>query len=129
MPSSEQVRTAADRYAEAVSGADRETIVGCFALDAEVVDPYPAPAVTGHDGIRGFWDNVFAMGVPQTFTIEHMAVAGDSAAFLFSLEVAVGEELRLGIEGFDVIRVDDDGLIASLTAYWDPANFRTISPA
>ncbi len=126
MPTSEQVRAAAERYATAVSGAERETIVACFAENAEVVDPYPAPAVLGHDGIRGFWDNVFGLGIPQSFTIQKIAVAGDSAAFLFSLVVAVGEPgsgARLGIDGFDVIRVDDDGLIAALTAYWDPASF------
>ena len=124
MPTSEQVRAAAERYAAAVPGGDREPIVACFAADGEVVDPYPSPAVVGHDGIRGFWDNVFAMGTPRSFTIEHIVVAGDSAAFLFSIVVAIGGgDALVGLRGFDVIRVDDDGLIAGLTAYWDPADF------
>jgi steroid Delta-isomerase len=128
VPTSEQVREAAYRYAEAVSGAERETIVACFAEDAEVVDPYPAPAVQGHDGIRGFWDNVFKMGTPRSFEVEHIAVGGDSAAFLFSLAVQVGEGL-FGVRGFDIVRVGDDGLIASLTAYWDPGSFAPVDQA
>jgi steroid delta-isomerase len=120
VPTSEQVKEAAARYAAAVSSAERETIVSCFAGDAAVVDPYPSPAVHGHEGIRGFWDNVFSMGTPQRFEIEHIAAAGDSAAFLFSLAVDVGGTL-FGVRGFDVVTVDDDGLITSLTAYWEPA--------
>jgi steroid Delta-isomerase len=128
VPTSEQVREAAARYAAAVSTAERETIVACFAADAEVVDPYPSPPVSGHDGIRGFWDNVFSMGTPRRFEIEHIAVAGDSAAFLFSLAVDVAGTL-LGVRGFDVIRVGDDGLIAALTAYWEPAALAPIEAA
>jgi steroid Delta-isomerase len=128
VPTNEQVREAAARYAAAVGSAERETIVACFAADAEVVDPYPAPPVHGHDGIRGFWDNVFSMGTPRRFDIEHIAVAADAATFLFSLAVDVGGTL-FGVRGFDVIRVDDDGLIASLTAYWEPGAMAAIEAA
>jgi steroid delta-isomerase len=125
MPTNEQVTSAAERYAEAVGKADREAIVACFADDAEVVDPYPSPAVVGHDGIRGFWDRVFGMGTPQSFDIEHLSVAGDKAAFLFSIVLDVGGS-GLGLRAIDVIRVDDSGLIAELTAYWDPASMTPI---
>lgn len=121
MPTNEQVREIVDLYAASVGKADREAIVACFAEDAEVVDPYPAPAVTGHDGIRGFWDRVLSMGTPQSFEVEHIAVTADKAAFLFSLAVDVGGS-PFGVRGFDVVRVDDAGLIAELTAYWDPGS-------
>ena len=120
MPTPEQVREIAARYAAAVGSADREAIIACFSEEAEVVDPYPSPPVTGHEGINGFWDRVFAMGTPQSFDIEHIAVTGDRAAFLFSIAVDVGGT-PFGVRGFDVVTVDDAGLIAQLTAYWDPA--------
>lgn len=121
MPTNEQVTTIVERYAEAVGKAEREAIVACFAEDAEVVDPYPSPAVNGHDGIRGFWDRVLGMGTPQSFDVEHLSVTGDRAAFLFSIALDVGGS-ALGVRGIDVVRVDDSGLIAELTAYWDPAS-------
>jgi steroid delta-isomerase len=128
VPTTEQVREAATRYASLVTSGDREAIVACFSVDAEVVDPYPAPAHVGHDAIRAFWDTVHGMGQPHTFEVEHIAVAGDSAAFLFRLAVLVGGTTLLGIRGFDVVRVDDDGLITALTAYWDPTSFAPVEP-
>jgi ketosteroid isomerase-like protein len=125
MPTPEQVREIATRYAEAVGKADKEAILACFAEDAEVVDPYPSPAVSGHEGIGGFWDRVLSMGTPQSFEIEHIAVTADRAAFLFSLAIDVGGS-PLGVRGFDVISVDDAGLITALTAYWDPATMAPI---
>jgi steroid delta-isomerase len=126
MPTPEQVRKAAERYASQVTSGDRDAIVACFSPDAEVVDPYPTPAHVGHEAIGAFWDTVHGMGRPQTFEIEHIAVAGDTAAFLFRLAVLVGGTTLLGVRGFDVVRVDDDGLIAALTAYWEPTSFEPL---
>jgi steroid Delta-isomerase len=126
MPSREQVEHAARRYAAAVSSTDKATIVDCFAAGAEVVDPYPSPAHVGLEAIAGFWDIVFSLGTPCSFTIEEIAVAGDSAVFLFSLVINVAGRL-FGVRGFDVIRVDDHGKIESLTAYFDPGTLAPIA--
>ena len=126
MPNADQVREAAERYASKVPSGDADAIVACFSAEAEVVDPYPTPAHVGHDAIRTFWDTVHGMGMPQSFEIEHIAVAGDSAAFLFHITVLVGGSALLGVRGFDIIKVDDDGLITSLTAYWDPTSFQPV---
>jgi ketosteroid isomerase-like protein len=126
MPAREQVTEAAGRYARAVSSGDKAAILGCFAAGATVVDPYPAPAHVGLAAIADFWDVVLSVAAPQAFTIEEMAVAGDSAAFLFSLVITVAGE-QLAMRGFDVIRVDDDGKIESLTAYVDPGTLAPIA--
>ena len=128
MPTSEQIRSAADAYAAAVSSADKSRILAQFAADATVVDPYPSPPHVGHEAIGGFWDIVLSMGTPKSFKIEKIAVAGDAACFLFTLTVAVGEAGQLfGVSGFDVITVGDDGLISSLTAYWDPGQMAEVT--
>ena len=128
MPTSEQIRSAADAYAAAVSSADKPRILAQFAPGAAVVDPYPSPAHVGHEAIGGFWDIVLSMGTPQSFTIEQIAVAGDAACFLFRLIVSVGGAGQLfAVSGFDVITVGDDGLISSLTAYWDPGQMAEVT--
>jgi steroid delta-isomerase len=126
MPRSEQVKDAAVRYAAAVSSADKTGILACFAAEAEVIDPYPSPAHVGLEAISGFWGVVFSLGTPKSFTIEEIAVAGDSAVILFSLVVAVDGQL-FGVRGFDVIRVNDDDKIEALTAYWDPGALAPIA--
>ena len=125
MPTHDQVVDAIDRYAAAVSSADKAAILSCFAEQASFVDPYPSPPRVGRADIGEFWDVVFAMGKPLAFVPERIAVCSDRCAFNFAVTLATPDGGRVGIEGIEVATIGDDGLIAEMTAYWDPA---TIHP-
>jgi uncharacterized protein (TIGR02246 family) len=125
MPSNEVVKEAIERYAAAVSAGDRAGILACFAADAVFVDPYPSPALVGREAIGTFWDNVFTMGKPLSFVPEKVAVAADRVAFNFTVTLATPDGNRVVVEGIEVAAIAEDGLIADMTAYWDPTHIRT----
>ena len=127
MVTTEQVTGAVERYASAVASADIERILACFSDDARVVDPYPADANVGHEGVRGFWEQVLLMGAPCEFVIERLSVCGDRAAFDFSTTAALGDGSQVAINGIEIVEVDDEGQIRELTAYWDPSRVRMIA--
>ena len=49
-----------------------------------------------------------------------MIVAGDEAAMVFEIHAHIGDGGLL-IQAVDVMRVDDDGRLLSVRAYWDMA--------
>lgn len=129
MPTPQQVRAAVASYAAAVSSADTEAILACYGPDPRVLDPYPGPTHKGRDGVGGFWDGVLGMGTPVAFVPERIVVAGDRAVFAFTIQVDIGQgdgKARLQVEGYDVLTIDDNGLIADQLAYWDPASMHPV---
>lgn len=128
MTTSDEIKESVERYAAAVSSADRDAIVACFAEDAVVVDPYPSEAHVGKAAIAGFWDGVLALGKPLALVPEKIVASGDRAAFNFHITLAVGDGARVGIEGIDVVTVDGNGKISELTAYFDPGNVHSLPP-
>lgn len=126
MPTNDQVKAAVERYSAAVSAADKHGILACFSEGATVVDPYPSPAHVGREAISQFWDGVFALGTPLAFLPEKLVACGDRAVFIFAITVEGGNGERFGFEGFDVVTVNDEGLINELTAYWDLAELHPV---
>ena len=129
MPSDVQVREAVAAYAAAVSAGDKAGIVACYNDDARVTDPYPQPTFEGREEVSKFWDGVFALGTPVSFVPGPLVVAGDRGVFSFAVQVEVGEcesRVRLQVEGYDILTIDDDGLIADQLAYWDPASMHPV---
>jgi ketosteroid isomerase-like protein len=129
MPTPAQVHQAVANYAACVSSADREAILACYGPQPRITDPYPGPTHEGREGAATFWDGVLAMGTPVAFVPEGVVVAGDRGVFAFTIRVDIGEgegNVRLQVEGYDVLTIDDDGLIADQVAYWDPASMRPV---
>jgi ketosteroid isomerase-like protein len=129
MPTPTQVQEAVASYAAAVSSADRDAILACYGKDPRVTDPYPGPTHQGRDGVAGFWDGVLGMGTPVSFVPERVVVAGDRGVFSFAIQLDIGEaegKARLQVEGYDILTIDDDGLIAEQLAYWDPASMHSV---
>jgi ketosteroid isomerase-like protein len=129
MPTPTQVRVAVARYAAAVSAADRTAILARYGVDPRVTDPYPGPTHEGPEGAATFWDGVFRMGTPVCFVAERVVVAGDRGVFAFTIQVDVGEgegTVRLQVEGYEILTIGDDGLIADQVAYWDPASMHPV---
>ncbi|MGH9169597.1 MAG: nuclear transport factor 2 family protein [Acidimicrobiales bacterium] len=129
MPTAQQVHDAVRRYAEAVSTASKEAIMACYSDSATVQDPYPQPVHEGKEAVAGFWDGVLAMGQPVSFVPENVVVAADKGVFGFAIQIEIGEgegKASLQVEGYDVLTVDDDGLIAGQLAFWDPASMHPV---
>jgi hypothetical protein len=69
------------------------------------------------------------MGTPVSFVPERVVVAGDRGVFSFAIQLDIGEaegKARLQVEGYDILTIDDDGLIAEQLAYWDPASMHSV---
>jgi ketosteroid isomerase-like protein len=129
MPTTDQVKEAIARYSALVPSADKAAILACYSADAQVTDPYPGPTHEGPDGASKFWDGVLGIGTPVSFVAEQIVVAGDRGVFRFTIQIDVGEgegKARLQVEGYEILTIDDDGLIVDQLAYWDPAAVHTV---
>lgn len=103
---------------------EKEAWLALYADDAIIMDPVGIspldPTGLGHrgkDAIATFWDNSIA---PNTivFNIERSYPAGDSCANVVRLDTQIGD-IPIIVEFIAVYRVNSDGLIASMHAYWE----------
>jgi ketosteroid isomerase-like protein len=130
VPTPSQVTDAVAAYAAAVSSADKDAIMACYGPEPTVTDPYPGPTHEGRDGVSGFWDGVLGLGTPVSFVPERVVVAGERGVFFFTIQLDIGEgegKARVQVEGYDILSIGDDGLIADQLAYWDPASMHPVA--
>lgn len=125
MPSPEQVRAVVDDYLASFPKKDRGAFLACFADDATQVDPVPSPPNVGKQAIGQFWDNIIAIADTLEPQLDRVSVCGNQAAVVFTMTARSGEG-GSAIDIVDIFEVDDDGKIASLHAYWDPAAMRPL---
>jgi steroid delta-isomerase len=122
--SAEHAVAMVERYALAATEGRVDDIAACFAVDAELRDPFDGPTVTGREAIRDF----FRAGVHM---IDRLAVNGAirvtadaaSAAAPMHAEVTI-EGNRLDMDTIDVFFFDDDGLVTAMHAFYGPTNVR-----
>ncbi len=123
MPSAEHIEATVHRYLELVANGTAEQIADLFADDASVEDPVGGEVHIGRQAISGFYRNIESL--PRQTELITARVAGREAAFLFAITVG-SDGGRMRIEPIDVMVFNDDGRIASMKAYWSPAN---VTPA
>ena len=111
------------RYLDLVANGTAEDIAALYAGDAHVEDPVGGEAHIGRHAIQGFYKNI--EGADKETELLALRVAGHEAAFMFAITVGAGEH-RIRIEPIDVMVFDSEGKIASMKAYWSPAN---VTPA
>ncbi|MBS1847105.1 MAG: nuclear transport factor 2 family protein [Actinobacteria bacterium] len=132
---SHPARRAAMASVAAVEAGDRAGWLALFAPDAVVADPVgPSPfdpAGLGHrgaDAIAAFYDAVIAE--PQIrFAIRESYVAGAACANVGTITSTFVDGSAAVVDGVYVYEVTDDGLIASLRAYWELDKLRMIPGA
>lgn len=119
-------RNAAIASASAVSRGAKEEWLSMFAPDAVVEDPVgPSifdPEGTGHhgrDGISAFWDNAIAQGERIEFHIHDSVACANEVANIGFVRTVLPDGSSMDAEGVFVYRVDDQGLILSLRAFWE----------
>jgi len=117
MPTREHIQAAVEEYVAAVGRQDLEATLALFAEDARQEDPVGTPANVGRDAIRSFFEKAYRGSFTTTLT-GPLLVTGDHAAVHFTIEVPTGGD-PLVVRIVDMIRFDDDGLIADLRAVVD----------
>lgn len=119
MVSAEHITDTVHRYLELVANGTAEQIADLFAADATAEDPVGGEVHIGRQAICGFFKNIESL--PRQTELLSLRVAGHEAAFLFAITIGP-EGGRMRIEPIDVMVFDGDGKVASMKAYWSPAN-------
>jgi steroid Delta-isomerase len=117
MPSREHIEDAIARYVEAVGRQDLEATLALFAEDALQEDPVGTPANVGRAAIRAFFERAYR-GSFDTTLVGPLLVTGDHAAVHFTIEVPTDGDPFV-VRVVDLVRFDDEGLIAELRAVVD----------
>lgn len=125
MPTPEQIRAAVDSYVDCINRDDKDGWLKVFAEDIRQEDPVGAPVNVGRDAIAQFWDNFHVMAERVEFVPKDVVVCGAEAAMPFTVTVFTSGG-ALQMEGVDVFRVDDDGLLCEVRAFLDPSRARPV---
>jgi ketosteroid isomerase-like protein len=127
-------RDAARASMAAVEAGDRAGWLALFAPDACVEDPIGPSmfdaAGAGHrgpDAIAAFYDTVVASGKVR-FTIRESYAAGNECANVGTITTTLPDGTDAIVDGVYTYRVDDQGRITALRAYWEPARMRLDPP-
>jgi ketosteroid isomerase-like protein len=114
----------------AVEAGDRTTWLSLFAPDAIVEDPIGEspfdPEGKGHrgpDGIAAFYDNVIAPN-PVRFEIRSSHSGGNEVANVGTVTTTLADGTLVHTDGVFTYRVDDDGRVLALRAYWQMDQLR-----
>ncbi len=118
----------------AVEAGDRDGWLGLFAPDALVQDPIGQsmfdPDGQGHRGaaaIAAFYDTVIASG-RVAFSIRESYAGGRECANVGTITTTLADGSRAIVEGVYTYRVDEQGRIVALRAYWEPDRLRLEPP-
>ncbi|MFC9436412.1 nuclear transport factor 2 family protein [Nocardia sp. NPDC057030] len=129
-------RTAVQALHAAVRARDKDAWLARFAADAVVEDPVgPSdfdPAGKGHrglDAISAFWDNAIAHNESIEFLFDDSFACGDEVAYTGRVRSYNGGQV-IDAEGVFVYRVDAEGKILAVRAFWEfERTMRTMRPA
>ncbi|MFI7675455.1 nuclear transport factor 2 family protein [Actinophytocola sp. NPDC049390] len=119
-------RTASRRSMDAVSRGAKDEWLALFADDAVVEDPVGVSMFDatgeGHRGrtaIAAFWDLTIGNAERIEFEIRDSFAAGDEVANVGTISSYLPGGHRVDAEGVFVYRVNDEGQIVSLRAFWE----------
>lgn len=113
----------------AVEAGDKAAWLALFAPDAVVEDPIGVspmdPTGQGHRGlaaIEAFYDNVIGPN-KVTFAIERSHAAGNEVANVGTISTVMGDS-TVHTDLVATYRVDDEGKVVALRAYWSMDELR-----
>lgn len=119
-------RLASQRSIAAVQAKDKDAWLALWAADGCVEDPVGVSFIdpTGL-GFRGparlaeFWDSNIGPTDSIVFALHDSFAAGSEVANVATITITVGGNTQTKCEGVFVYRVDDDGKLLSLRAFWE----------
>ncbi|WP_344259944.1 nuclear transport factor 2 family protein [Actinomadura napierensis] len=111
----------------AAAGGRKQEWLALFGPDAVIEDPVgPSmldPEGKGHrgpDGIERFWDENIARVRKFHFRVSDSFANGPACANVVTITATLDGETTMTIDCLTVYTVDDDGLITSFRAHWEP---------
>ena len=121
-------RAASQRSYSAVAKGDLAEWLTVYAEDAVLEDPV-GPSVFdeegkghhGHDGISAFWKLAIEPVHTFEFTIDDSFANGNTCANIGRIKTSFADGSYSTTDLIMVYVVDDDGRVASMKAYWEPA--------
>jgi uncharacterized protein (TIGR02246 family) len=108
-------------YVDAINRRDPSAIAGFFAEDGVQADPASNPPNIGRAAIATFFENAIAGSEAWTFTAKAVHTCAAHVAVDFEIAVVTGGA-TMTIDGIEVFTTDEDGLFATVNAYWDDAD-------
>jgi len=119
----DELRTLIASYVDAINARDAQGIAALFAEDAVQADPADQPAALGRPAIAEFFANGIAASDSWKFSASAIHTCASTVAINFEIAVVMGDS-TMAISGIEVFDVAEDGLIASVHAYWDQNDVR-----
>lgn len=110
-------------YVDGFERGDLDALVSLFAPDATVEDPVGTPPKRGIDEIRDFYAVSIATGAKLELLGEPRCAAA-YVAFPFAVKLE-WQGTRQVIEVIDTFRINDDGKITEMRAFFGPANMKS----
>ncbi len=119
-------RLASQRSVAAVQAKDKAAWLALWAEDGCVEDPVGVSFIdpTG-EGFRGparreqFWDSNIGPTDSIAFDLHDSFAAGNEVANVATITITVGGNTQTKCEGVFVYRVNDQGKLVSLRAFWE----------
>jgi steroid Delta-isomerase len=113
-----------NRYLDRVAAGNIDEVAALYAEDATLEDPVGGGEVhIGRQSIAEFYRA--AADTEIATELLQIRVGGNEAAFLFAITIGAGEA-RMRIEPIETMAFNDAGEIASMKAYWSPANITAV---
>jgi hypothetical protein len=120
-------RRAAQHSMAAVAAGRKSDWLGLFTPDAFVEDPVGPSMLDpegkghrGHEGIGRFWDKHLSMVSRYHFQVRDSFANGPCCANILTITMTLDGGATMTVECVTIYTVDDDGLITSIRAHWEP---------
>jgi hypothetical protein len=128
-------RAASQRSMDAVHAKDKDAWVANFADDGVVEDPIgPSmfdPEGKGHRGkaaIAVFWDKLIGPN-RVFFDVRESFACGNECANVGSVNTVLPNGAIMVVNGVFTYRVDAQGKVLALRAYWEMSRIKSVAPA
>jgi len=135
MAAEHPARAAANLSMDAGERGDKDGWLSLFAEDAVLEDPvgvsFLDPEGKGHRGkeeISAFWDKNIGPSAVK-FDIHHSYAAGHEVANTGTLTVRSEGDIITTLEATILYRVNDEGRLASVRAFWEVDKMNVSMPA
>jgi steroid delta-isomerase len=105
-------------YFDATRRMDKAAWVACFAADAVSHDPVGAPPHAGHAALGAFFDGILGLVESIALWEDLVSGSGDEIAVTWTMVGRGKNGKAFRMRGVDVFRLDAQGRIRELRAYW-----------
>jgi steroid Delta-isomerase len=127
MPDKKQVRAAIERHVAYWNAGQRGDWIANFSEDVVFNDPVGSPPKHGREAAQASWDNSFTDGQAWTLELTSLVVCADEAAITLNNHGQVGGK-DLIMQGIEIWKVDSDGLVCEVRAYFEPPEDIELDP-